>query len=171
MRDVFLALLLSASLSAPLRAEELEQHHAHEHGKVTLNVAVADTALVLELDAPAANVVGFEHAPRSDAERATVASAANLLERGSALIGTPKDARCRFVSSELTQPTWASKDEHADYEARFTYRCDEPKSLTWFEPWLVDKLSHVTELRVNLITPSGQRTETAESSHVRISLR
>src|SRR6266481_2451572 len=38
--------------------DEFEQHHAHEHGKVTLNVAIDASTFVVELDAPAVNVVG-----------------------------------------------------------------------------------------------------------------
>jgi hypothetical protein len=171
MRDTHFALLACALLSTPLTAEEFEQHHAHEHGKVTLNVAVTGPALVLELDAPAVNVLGFEHAPKTDAERAASASAAALFQSGRELIGTPKTARCRFVGAELTQPTWASHDEHADYEARLTYDCADPRSLTWFEPWFMQKLLHVEALRVNLITPTGQRTELSKTAHARISLR
>ena len=163
-------------------AEEFEQHHAHEHGKVTLNVAVSGTALVVELDAPAANVVGFEHAPKDDAERAAAAAIAKYFQQGNRLFGVPASARCLLERSELTEPRWAppahgaashsdEHEQHADYEARFTYQCAEPKALTWFEPWLLDRLVHVTEMQVNLITPSGQRSEVAKSAHARLSLR
>ncbi len=55
--------VLAAFLCGSAAGEEFEQHHAHEHGKVTLNVAVDAAALLVELDAPAVNVVGFEHSP------------------------------------------------------------------------------------------------------------
>ena len=58
-------LLIFCASALCVNAEEFEQHHAHEHGKVTLNVAIDESTLVVELDAPAINVVGFEHAPRN----------------------------------------------------------------------------------------------------------
>ena len=174
--------LLALVRGAASEAAELEQHHAHAHGKVTLNVALVGAAFVIELEAPAANVVGFEHVPASDAEQSAVSAAAKYLKDGARLFGVPTAARCKFESAELTEPEWKTPspgaqsngndtEQHADYEARFTYQCSDPKALTWFEPWLLGRLVHVTETQVNLITPSGQRSEVAKTSHTRISLK
>jgi hypothetical protein len=182
-----LLLFVLSSLSGSRgEAEEFEQHHAHEHGKVTLGVAIAGPALVIALDAPAANVVGFEHAPRDATERTATESAAKLIRTGNGLIGVPPEAKCHFENTEFTEPKWESDPEpgaahehehgeehehHADYEARFTYRCQNPQQLAWFEPWLLSHLLNVTEARVNLITPSGQRSEVVKTARTRISLR
>jgi hypothetical protein len=165
-----------------------EQRHAHEHGKVSLNIVVDRNSLVVELDAPAANVVGFEHAPRNATERSAVSAAIAMIRGGRALFGTPEAAKCRFVSAEFAEPA-ATPDEddhsgthaagaeehgheqHSNYEPKFTYECAHPEQLAWIEPWIVSKLLKVTEVRVNLITPTGQRSETAKNAHVRIGLR
>jgi hypothetical protein len=166
-------------------ADEFEQHHAHEHGKVTLNVAIDASTFVVELDAPAVNVVGFEHAPRTREERAAAQQASQFIQAGRGLLGLPPAAGCRFSRTEFTEPHWepsaaagadehskeSGSEEHADYEARFTYHCEHPEALSWFEPWLLAKLLNVTEARINLITPNGQRSESATDSRKRISLQ
>jgi hypothetical protein len=178
-----LAVLLSA-WGMQAHAEEFEQHHAHEHGKVTLNAALDGPTLSVELDAPAVNVVGFEHAPRTRSEKAAVEQAAQFIKGGRSLLGFPPAAGCHLAQTDYTEPHWEapashadaqddvahSGEEHADYEARFTYHCDHPESLGWFEPWLLAKLLQVTVTRINLITPSGQRSESVTNARARVSL-
>jgi hypothetical protein len=166
-----------------MHAEEFEQHGAHEHGKITINAALENQTLSIELDAPAINVVGFEHAPRTDAEKAAVRDAAALLKSAQGLFGFPPAARCQRIASQLTAPHWESEtdegheehehehEHHADYEARFTYRCEDSQQLTWFEPWLLDKLRNLHEARINLITLNGQRSQIVTQAHERVALR
>ena len=43
--------------------------NAHEHGAVNLNVAVEAGRITLQMESPLENLLGFERAPRTDAER------------------------------------------------------------------------------------------------------
>jgi hypothetical protein len=170
-----------ALLAKPVLADEFEQHPPHEHGKVTINAALDGNQLVIELDSPAVNVVGFEHTPRTDNERAAVSAAAKLLGNGRGLFTMPTEARCQFEKTALKAPQWETTDDvpgqpetpgqHADYEARFTYQCWSPDHLTWLEPALLDKLRNVTEARLNIATPKGQRSEVATSGRVRVAMQ
>ncbi|HWM70386.1 MAG TPA: DUF2796 domain-containing protein [Steroidobacteraceae bacterium] len=178
-------LLIFCASALCVNAEEFEQHHAHEHGKVTLNVAIDESTLVVELDAPAINVVGFEHAPRTKTERAATQQATQYIQTGRGLLGFPPAADCHFLRTELTEPHWETpeaeaseatvahngSEEHADYEARFTYHCGHPAALAWLEPWLLAKLLNLTEARVNLITPTGQRSESVIAPRARVQLQ
>jgi hypothetical protein len=165
------AVCILISMAARADDEELIQHSAHEHGKVTINAVVGEDTLVLELEAPADNVLGFEHAPRDEAERQAATRAAELLNSGRNLFGVPRSADCRLDKAEVTEPDWQKSHGHADYEARFIYRCAKPANLQWFEPWLLKSLSSVSEARINLITPAGQRSEQVSSPQARVSLR
>lgn len=167
--------------SPPILADEFEQHPPHEHGKVIINAALDGNQLVIELDSPAVNVVGFEHEPRNDDERAAVSSAAKLLGSGRGLFAMPREARCQFEKADIKTPQWEATDDvpgqpeppghHADYEARFTYQCWSPGNLTWLEPSLLDKLRNVTEARLNIATARGQQSEVATNAHARIVLQ
>jgi hypothetical protein len=174
-----LGLLASAVATGVACAEEFEQRGVHEHGKVTINAAVDGKELVIELDSAAVNVVGFEHEPRTDAERAAVRDASDLLKSGHGLFGTPREALCTFQATDLKAPHWErgepgkhdEHEHHADYEARFTYRCEAPERLAWLEPLLLDKLRNVTEAHVNVATAAGQRSESVTTGHARVALR
>lgn len=72
----FKPMLLAALLvAAPAFAQHDHghHHHAHQHGVAKLEVAVDGANLSLHLESPLEGLLGFEHAPRSNKERATVA--------------------------------------------------------------------------------------------------
>jgi hypothetical protein len=175
------AVCVSLLAVAGAHADEFVQHPPHEHGKVTLNVVLEGKQLMIELDAPAVNVVGFEHAPRTASERAAIEEAARLLTSGKGLLGTTPEAACTFQKTELTPPRWesdsgggedehAGHEHHADYEARLSYQCEAPSKLTWIEPWLLGSLRNVVEGRINLVSSAGQRSQRVGAGHVRVAL-
>ena len=65
-------LLAVATFAAHANHDEHESHShgAHEHGHGHLNLVVDGDQLMIELQAPAADLVGFEHAAKSDEEKA-----------------------------------------------------------------------------------------------------
>jgi hypothetical protein len=60
-------------------------HGAHEHGHGHLNLVLDGNQLMIELQAPAADLVGFEHAAKSDEEKAQYAKAMAQLKQPDAL--------------------------------------------------------------------------------------
>ncbi len=84
---------------------ERRQHDAHVHGSAALNVALDGQELHIELDSPAANIVGFEHAPSSEADHAALDEAVATLKDGERLFTFNEDAGCELetanVASEL----------------------------------------------------------------------
>jgi uncharacterized protein DUF2796 len=150
---------------------DFAQHGVHEHGKLTFNVALEGQQLVVELDAPAENVLGFEHAPRTDAEKTKVRDRAAWLRSGAGLIALPPAAACRFHSAKLEAPQWQEGKSHADYEVELSYRCDQPLKLAWLQLSLLGGLQGVREARVNLVTPVRQASETVTSAETRVRLQ
>ena len=65
--NVLLISLLAAGLAAT--ALPAWAAKAHQHGVARLDVAVEATRVTLYLDTPLDNLLGFERAPRTDAER------------------------------------------------------------------------------------------------------
>jgi hypothetical protein len=88
-------------LVADAGADPVRQHGAHQHGVAALNVAVEGESLYLELLTPAANLVGFEHAPRGPQQHAAVAAAEAALRDGAALLRPSQAARCRQREAEV----------------------------------------------------------------------
>lgn len=105
--------LLAGVLAAPVLASERE-HGAHEHGVGQLNVAVEGAEVEIELIAPGADIVGFEHEAETEADKAAVAKAAALLADGPAIFVFPDGAACALEEAEVESAML--EDEHAHEE-------------------------------------------------------
>lgn len=166
------------------------QRGTHDHGKVTVNLAVEGGTLSAELDSPAINVIGFERAPRDATEKAAVAATDRWLGSGVGVLGVPTAAGCQRSGVEYTAPTLVGDDHdaahekahehedehqgeggHADYEARFTYTCANPAALDWVELRLLGRLKDVKQVQVNLVTPQKQTQLSVTGAAPRVSLR
>jgi hypothetical protein len=170
-------------------AEEFTQHAAHEHGKATLDVALDGGRLELRLTTPAINVLGFERAPRTDAERQAAADASALLARHRDLFAFPVAARCVANPPEVTAPEWTADGkggkhdhdhdhdhdkgghDHADYVARWVFDCAAPAALAHFDAPLVGRLQPGTTVQVNVITEALQTRQDLAAGAVRVRLR
>ena len=93
--------------------QEHRRHDAHVHGIAALNLALDGEEVHIELDSPAANIVGFEHAPSSEADYAALDKAVAALKIGDQLFRFNDEAGCRkekaMVKSALLE------EEHADH--------------------------------------------------------
>lgn len=184
-----LVLAAATLAAAPLAAQEFEQEGKHVHGQVTLNLALEDDLLSVEMEAPAINVVGFERAPRDAAERQAARDAAAWLGAGRSLLGVPPAAGCRRIDARVTAPQWSEAkgkdagehdhdhehgdDEHAhaDYLAAATFKCSNPAALSWVEVWALRQLRDVTEVTVNVVTTDMQKSVRTARADERIALR
>ena len=95
------------------------EHGAHEHGRGTLDVALEGEELVVELRMPAVNVVGFEHAPGTDAEREAVRQALARFEDPAAVLVPSPDAECEPEGVEAGFPGMGpggSREHHDEDE-------------------------------------------------------
>ena len=106
-----LALSLIA-LATNAHAETERQLVAHEHGAAQLTLAVENLTLAVSLDSPAYNLVGFEHAPSTDAQRAGVKSAIATLAREGAVLDLPAAAQCELVTHQIDAGSWAVIEAH-----------------------------------------------------------
>ncbi len=87
-----LLVLLSAGSTPLLLADEHHQHGAHEHGVGILDVAQQGAALHIELENPAVNIVGFEHAPKNKEDHETIERALARLRDGAGLFALTEAA-------------------------------------------------------------------------------
>jgi hypothetical protein len=101
---------------------ETRHHGAHVHGLAKLNIVLDGNDLLMELTSPAANIVGFEHAPKTEKDKQAVHEAVELLEDGETMFSFTAKAECRLreahVESEMTgvhhDEEDHGKEEHDD---------------------------------------------------------
>jgi len=168
--SLLIALSLAAS-PAPLLAAE-----AHVHGQANLGVAIDGETLTLMLESPTDSLVGFEHAPGSDLERAAVARMKETLEQADKLFLPTAAAECRLASVELhsllldgedgPEPAHEAGHEddeheghegHADLDGDFTFRCAHPEQLHDLEVRLFDAFPRLKKVKVAVVAPQGQK--------------
>lgn len=113
-RGLAAGLLLTAIGSGSWAAER--EHDAHEHGVGQLNVAVEGEEVEIELVAPGADIVGFEHEATSEADKAAIASASEALADGDALFIFPAEAECRLEEAEVESGLLEDHDEHEEHD-------------------------------------------------------
>ncbi|MGL1560243.1 zinc uptake protein ZrgA [Vibrio parahaemolyticus] len=113
-----LAIVIGLSLSTVATAEEYRQHSVHVHGHVEFNIAQDGSDLLLEITAPGADVVGFEHAPENAEQEKTLQHAIATLEDSNALFAINPQAQCEIeeVHVEHTLGGQHEEHEHHDHE-------------------------------------------------------
>ncbi|ATI46405.1 DUF2796 domain-containing protein [Vibrio parahaemolyticus] len=113
-----LAIVIGLSLSTVATAEEYRQHSAHVHGHVEFNIAQDGSDLLLEITAPGADVVGFEHAPENAEQEKTLQHAVATLEDSNALFAINPQAQCEIEEVHVEHSLgWQHKEhEHHDHE-------------------------------------------------------
>lgn len=79
-------------------------HGTHVHGHARLNLAQEGTALAMEFISPAANLLGFEHAPRNPAQHTALEEAVAALMDGAALFHFSPQADCRLDDARVDTP-------------------------------------------------------------------
>ena len=179
MRRVLLALPFALLPLAFAQAHDDHEHGslgAHEHGTAHLNVALSEHTLELGLDSPAMNLIGFEHAASSDADKAKVAAARELLENPLVLFMIPAAAKCTMTKQGLQSPLFgnassheehdANGHQHADVDAKYQFECDNPAALKALDLSNLFKTFPATQkVEVQMIGPSGQNGVEATPSN------
>ena len=145
---------------------------AHVHGEARLEISVDREQLVIALESPLDNLLGFEHAPRNAGERQAVqAMAVKLKEVGKVLVPSAA-AQCVSTGVELDSPVLGSKPEpggHNDLDARYTWHCAKPEALRDIASGLFADFPRLRRIVVEFAGPQGQRAGRLDARNPRFS--
>lgn len=166
-----------------LRAEEGHRElGAHVHGHGTLNIAVEDKRLSLELEVPGMDIVGFEHAASNDEQKAKVEKAKADLQNALALFGLPASAGCTLASADVAVEAEHHHDGDDDHDAKnekegdhdhdghdhdghaghnqfhatYALDCSNPSELTTLSFGYFKAFAGAQGLTVNVVSAKGQ---------------
>lgn len=149
--------LLPLLLTAPLLALAAG---AHEHGAARVDVALDGQRLSVALEVPLDALLGFERAPRTDAERQAAATLLKQLRDGALLFRPDAAARCRPVASNVNapvlQPGAKATGDHADVDASYEFDCAAPQSLKTLDVALFDSFPRLQRVDVQLAGAKAQ---------------
>lgn len=138
---------------------------AHEHGALKLDVAIDGNRLTIAIAAPLDSLLGFERAPRTDAERKAAADLLAHLQRpnqGTVLFSTDAAAQCTLGKVDVQAPALAPNakpaagNEHADLDASYEFSCTQPGELRSLDVGLFDAYKRIKRIDVLVAGPKGQ---------------
>lgn len=165
-------LLLACTAVLPVTAHEA----AHEHGAAHLDIAIEAKRITLSFGSPLDNLLGFERAPRTEAERAKVKATIARLNDAAALFRFDTAAQCRagpvtLVSAVLSlgETVKGAAGEHADLDATYVFDCVDVARANSVEHGLF-AFAGLRRVDVQLATPAGQARRTLKRSDTRIAL-
>jgi|GEM_PF-4734585 len=113
-------LILMSSLPLTLHASS-----PHVHGLANIFVAIDQQQVVVEVESPSGNILGFEHVPHNEQQKQRLKAALATLQSHQSLIDF-EDANCQQVSMTLENPLeretthGKQRDEHEHHELQPT---------------------------------------------------
>lgn len=138
MRIVGILLAVSVLVSGQTRSRK-----AHEHGSAKVNIAFESAKGapkgVIEFEAPAEGVVGFEHEAKTAADKAKVTAALNTLKtRFAEMVVLPAASACKITNKsakveaehahDTKKKAAAKQEQHSEVHAEFDVVCAKPLS-------------------------------------------
>lgn len=155
-----------ATMSGPVMAEQ-RQHDAHEHGHAILNAAQDGNEVEVSIEVPAMDMVGFEHQPENEQQKALIEKIEAALLKGGDVISFAKTAECHLEKAKVESALLSDHDDHeghegheehadheehgghSEFEITYHFHCDKPAKLSGFELKLFNVSSSLQEVDVN----------------------
>jgi hypothetical protein len=152
--------------------------HAHEHGVVKLDIAIDAGTVTVQMQTPLDNLIGFERAPRNDAERKKADAAVARLKAADSLFRIDPAAGCTLGKVELVSAPLklgasepgAADDGHADLDADFTFTCRNAAGAAFIDLALFNAFAGMQRIEVQIAAPQGQFKRTLQRPASRITL-
>jgi hypothetical protein len=153
-------------------AHDRRELGAHQHGHGTLAIAIEAGTVAMELRAPGADIAGFEHAAKTDADRKAIDTAKQKLAAALDLFTPPAAARCTLASANVAlegetgghdhEKKAAEKPDHdaaahSEFHATYELACAAPENLTTITFNYFKAFANTRALDVQVIGPGGQR--------------
>lgn len=162
MSRPLLSLTLTAFLATPFTALAQTQR-SHVHGQIKLDVVIEGPTVVIEMDSPLDNFVGFERAPRTDAEKQTVDNAIAQLRAADQLFKIDPTANCklgpvtlRSAALGLGKTEGDATEGHADLDGTFAFNCTNAAAAKFIDIGLFGAFKGPRQIEAQIASPQGQ---------------
>ncbi|MFN0039059.1 MAG: DUF2796 domain-containing protein [Burkholderiales bacterium] len=148
----------------------------HVHGAAELHVVIENSNVEIELHSPLENLAGFEHQPRTAAERAKIAKMKANLNQPEKLFKFPALGNCGPGSVRIDSPiaeaaaakSSASEsrhdanddDGHSDLVARYVFTCGRIDKVDAIDVKLFEAFPGLKSVKAIVIGPNGQSAKT-----------
>jgi hypothetical protein len=165
----------------------------HSHGAATFAIALDGSVITAELDTPLYNVLGFEHAAETDAQKSAVRDAEAVLSKADSVVVFNREAGCtadeETISVELgghdleedddhdeDHKDHDAHDDHDDHEThrdlrlQYKFTCSDPKALKHVTVNLFDHFENLSDLELVYLGPNTQTQDMLSKDKTRMDL-
>lgn len=173
----FWALVLALAASASPALAQKHSHGAHVHGLVKANVAVQGGKLSVQMEMPLDSLLGFEHRPRTDAQRKAATTALQQLKAPGSWLKPTAAALCTLGGSDINAqalepaPPGSAEQTHADLDASWDFNCAAPDKLTGVDIHLMEVFKRIQRIEVQVAGAKGQSQQTLRRPATRVVLQ
>jgi len=177
LRRVLSALPLAlAGLMAAAPPAAMAQARAHVHGQLKLDIAIDGPTVVIEMESPLDNFVGYEHAPRTEAEKKMAEDAISQLRAADQLFKIDPAANCklgpvtlRSAALTLGKAEPSAGEGHADLDGTFAFNCTKAPEAKFIELGLFGAFKGLRQVDAQIASPDGQFKRTLKRPATRLS--
>ena len=151
----------------------------HVHGLSYLKIALEKQTLLVEINSPLMDIVGFEGEPRTKVQKDSIERAKTMLRKiGNVLIfkgGSCIEKKIDVTlghdhSNEHSHPEH-DQDTHSEISAVYKFECSEPDVLQDITVLLPNQFSRMEKIKAQWITPDSQGQITLDKNKNIINLR
>ena len=154
-------------LASPFAIAQQKHSHAHEHGKGNLEITLDKNRVISRFTSPLEALVGFERPPKNQAESDAIAALNQRLLNPATLFSMNAEAECKSTILE-NKIVRDAANKHADLHYHLEFTCTKPAAIKQMTILLFKNHTHLKEVRVEFVGPSGQKSSkaTAKSNTV-----
>ena len=150
-------------------AAEKRQLDSHEHGVSTLKIALEKNIFEMELESPADDIVGVEHAPENEKQKSQINKALAIFKDKKSMFMPSPAASCKITGHsaefEIDDPAG-----HAGFHVKWQMSCSHPEKIATLATSFFKSFPKAEEIEVEIISVVGQKAIEWENTNNQIKL-
>jgi hypothetical protein len=185
-------LVTACGPAGPALAQKQAHREAstHVHGAAELSFVISGNDLLVDLDSPLVNIVGFEHAPKTSTERKTADAATRLLNDPARIAVPSPEAECVAATASVALPfdpasthgekraggkeeheADANSHDHIDVQVSYAFACARMERLEHIEVTALKTFPGIKAAQVVFLGPKAQFSRELNASSSRLRLK
>ena len=152
---------------------------AHVHGLSHLTIALEKQTLLVEINSPLMDMVGFEGEPRTKVQKDSIERAKATLRKidnvlifkGGSCLEKNIDVKLGHDHSNEHSHSEHDHDTHSEISAVYQFKCSEPEELQEITVLLPNQFSRMEKIKAQWATSNAQGQITLDKKKNTINLR
>ena len=145
------------------------QLDSHEHGVSVLKIASEKNMIEMELESPADDIVGFEHAPENAQQKEKISKALAIFKDMAGIFYPNQEAQCKVTKNAAEFEVDAASG-HAGFHIKWHLTCANLSRIKTLSTSFFKLFPKAEEIEVEVASDAGQREIEWDSDQNKIKL-